>query len=81
VAGEVDLATVPELQEALDRTDEAPDPLAVDLRGVEFMDSTGLQLLLVFLGRRAGRPWTLRPSEAVKRVCDVSGVSSRLPLA
>ncbi len=82
VAGEVDLATVPELRAALDDVARTPGPLRLDLSGVGFMDSTGLQLLLVLHRERQapGLEWTLVPSDAVLRVCEVSGVAGRLPL-
>ena len=82
VAGEIDLASVPELREALDGLGDAPGELALDLTQVTFMDSTGLQLLLRLGRERADpeRPWRLRASEPVERVCVVSGVAARLPL-
>jgi anti-sigma B factor antagonist len=43
--GELDISTVPELQEALTRARQGGRRLVVDLRGLEFMDSTGLTLL------------------------------------
>lgn len=82
VAGEVDLASVPELRAAIDGAAGADGALLLDFTRVTFMDSTGLQLLLR-LGRERSdpeRPWRLRASEAVARVCAVSGVAARLPL-
>jgi anti-anti-sigma factor len=45
VAGELDLATVPALQDALAQLDGTP-ALELDLSGVRFMDSSGLRALL-----------------------------------
>jgi anti-sigma B factor antagonist len=48
VSGEVDLATAPRLRATLvDLTGRRPgEPLVVDLGGVEFLDSTGLGVLV-----------------------------------
>jgi anti-sigma B factor antagonist len=43
--GELDMSTVPELQERLVEVCEPGRELIIDLRGLEFMDSTGLTLL------------------------------------
>jgi anti-sigma B factor antagonist len=43
--GELDMSTVPELHERLTEVRESGRRLIVDLRGLEFMDSTGLTLL------------------------------------
>ncbi|QRP43599.1 STAS domain-containing protein [Amycolatopsis sp. FDAARGOS 1241] len=46
VAGEIDLVTAPELDEVVSgAVDESPDVLVVDLRGVTFLSSAGLQVL------------------------------------
>ncbi len=47
VSGEVDLATVDDLVEALDEAfDSGTDHVLVDLSGTSFMDSTGLKSLV-----------------------------------
>ena len=73
---------MPELRAALDDVARISDPLRLDLSGVSFIDSTGLQLLLVLDRERQapGLEWSLVPSDAVLRVCEVSGVAGRLPL-
>ncbi len=54
VSGELDIATADRLTKALAGIEVEPDHLlAVDLSGVEFMDSTGLRLL-IGANRRAG---------------------------
>ena len=50
--GELDLVTVETLRAALDGI-ENTDRLVLDLRGLTFMDSTGLQLLVAFHQRCA----------------------------
>jgi anti-anti-sigma factor len=55
LAGELDLSRADDFLSALtDAEEEEPEVLVVDLRGVTFMDSTGLRLLLGAL-RRAER--------------------------
>ena len=56
VSGEVDLATLPRLADALTRAVGGPDTVVVDLDGVLVMDDAGLGLLLGAAGRarRAG---------------------------
>ena len=51
VSGEVDLATLPRLADALTRAVGGPDTVAVDLDGVHVMDDTGLGLILGAAGR------------------------------
>jgi anti-sigma B factor antagonist len=52
VGGEIDLATAPQLREAvLDLIQNGSHQVLVDLRGVEFMDSTGLGVLVGALKR------------------------------
>lgn len=47
VTGELDIATADKLSAALETLDVAPgERVAVDLRGVGFMDSTGLRILI-----------------------------------
>jgi anti-sigma B factor antagonist len=85
VGGELDLATVPtleqELQVALDRP---VGGVVVDLSELEFIDSTGIAVLVRAMGRSNGSG-RLRfvPSRAagVIRVLDMTGVAERMELA
>lgn len=45
LSGELDIASVPAFEEALEATDT--QNVVVDLRGLTFMDSTGLRAILV----------------------------------
>jgi anti-sigma B factor antagonist len=82
VAGEIDLATVSELQKAIDEIfAERSDNLVVDLRESSFMDSTGLKALVMthrkFDG--SGRSFAIAISGGpVSRLIDLSGVNTTI---
>lgn len=79
VAGEIDAHTAPAVAAALAAAEQ--EPLVVDLSGVEFVDSSGLRVLLEAHQARqaAGNSLILsQPSPAVQRVFDVAGVDEYL---
>ena len=85
LSGELDIASVPAVQEELERI-EATDAgaILVDLSGIRFIDSTGLRLLLMAQARSradSDRLVLLRPPEHVMRVVTLAGVADRLPFA
>ena len=83
VAGEIDLYTAPklhsELMTALSATPGAPLHLTVDMTGVEFCDSTGMNVLLA-AHRRAredgGDLQLAAPRSAIRKVLQVTGLES-----
>jgi len=85
LVGELDLSCMKRFREALRNlvTDDLED-LVLDLRSVNFIDSTGLVMLLRAdtLAREEGfRLHVVRsPTEIVKAVFEVSGVDTLLPL-
>jgi anti-anti-sigma factor len=80
--GEIDLATVDLVREAVDREFVAGEDLVLDLRQVGFMDTSGLRYVLE-LHERASRDGfafrLVRGPGAVQRVFEVSGLEPRLP--
>lgn len=86
VEGEVDLATSPRLEQALDEALSAAGAtgVCVDLSKVEFMDSAGLRVL-VAARRRAddsGLSMTLRePHDRVRRIIEITGLAEVFGLA
>jgi anti-anti-sigma factor len=84
VSGELDLASGPELERALEQLADPPtELLVIDLRQVEFMDSTGLSIIVKAHQRfaDAGRQLALvRGTSQVQRLLDLTGVAERLPL-
>ena len=82
VAGEIDIATAPVLEQRLTEAEarEAASVI-VDLDGVTFMDSTGLQVLVAHaLSKDNGNRLRLtRGSRQVQRLFTVSGMLDHLP--
>jgi anti-sigma B factor antagonist len=84
VSGELDLASAPALDDELERgAASSVELVIVDLRGIEFMDSTGLSTLVkaqqraVDQGHRFG---VVRGPQQVQRLLDLTGVGERLTL-
>src|SRR5215204_4381650 len=79
--GELDVATVETLRAALDAI-ESPGRLVLDLRGLSFIDSTGLHLL-VALHQRAQRDGfqltLLAPAAPIDRAIELCGLDEVLP--
>jgi anti-anti-sigma factor len=79
--GELDLATVEPLRAALDGI-RSTERLVVDLRGLSFIDSTGLHLLVALHQRaqRDGLQLTLvAPAAPVDRAIQLCGLDKELP--
>jgi anti-sigma B factor antagonist len=84
VSGELDLASSPALEEELERVAQSDaQVVVVDLRNLEFMDSTGLSVLVRAHqraeedGRRLG---LVNGSQQVQRLLTLTGVADRLTL-
>jgi anti-sigma B factor antagonist len=75
--GELDLASAPALERSLVEVERhAPSRLVIDLRQLQFIDSTGLRLLLAANARtqQRGGELVLLPGEpSVQRVFDLTG--------
>ncbi len=81
--GELDLDGAPRLEEEL-RDAEAGDAtsIVVDLGQLEFIDSTGLRLLVMAADRsQDGRFSLLRGPQQVHRVFEITDLVDRLPFA
>jgi anti-sigma B factor antagonist len=79
--GELDLATVVQLRAALDSIEQAVR-LALDLRGLSFIDSSGLHLLVALHHRaqREGFQLTIvMPPPPADRAIELSGLALTLP--
>jgi len=85
LAGELDLANAATAKGELEAAFSHGDTdVVVDMRELEFIDSTGIALLVAALGRNEERPrvrFVPSSSPAVSRVLELTGVADRLPLA
>jgi anti-sigma B factor antagonist len=85
IRGELDLATAPDLEAAIqERLDDGQD-VVVDLRELEFMDSTGLRVLVAAHAHVEGteqRFLIVRPlpGASIERILAVAGVEQVLDL-
>lgn len=80
--GELDIATVDKLRGEVERLRESGfGKLVLDLRGVRFLDSTGLRLVLELdaAAREASQELLIiRGSSVVQRIFEVTQVAERL---
>jgi anti-sigma B factor antagonist len=84
VSGELDIASAPELEQALDQIrPESTTLVIVDLRELEFMDSTGLSIIVRAHQRLSEHNCELTLIKGplqVQRLLDLTGVADRLRL-
>ena len=79
--GELDIHTTEELEQSLSiaLASEA-ERVVLDLRGLEFMDSTGLRVIVAACtGPDGSRMQLVKGSDAVQGVLNVSGLAAELP--
>jgi anti-sigma B factor antagonist len=84
LCGELDLANCRTAEAELHEAMENETEVVIDMRELEFIDSTGIALLVAAL-RHCSETTQLRfiPSESptVARVLELTGIDQRLPLA
>ena len=83
VLGEIDFATAAELAERLPGATSRLWPLVLDLNAVEFMDSTGLSVLLAVTNRARENGCSVslaRPHDGLLRLVRLTGLDAALPL-
>ena len=82
--GELDIATTPELEQALaDATADSLTEVVLDLRELTFMDSTGLRALAqanAHADERGVALSIIRGPRQIERVLEISGLGTLLPL-
>ncbi|MGI8512672.1 MAG: STAS domain-containing protein [Solirubrobacteraceae bacterium] len=86
LGGELDIASAPELEAELARVETGGPPAVIvfDLRDLEFVDSTGLRVLVSAdaRAREEGRRVVIvRGPEAVHRIFSVTRLDERLEIA
>jgi anti-anti-sigma factor len=83
VHGEVDVSTVGRIRVAMDAARQEGRTALLDLAGVEFMDSSGLHVLLDASAQVDDSSWAyfiVRPSASVRRLIALTETSDRLPV-
>jgi anti-anti-sigma factor len=85
IRGELDLATAPDLEAALTERLDAGQDVVVDLRELEFMDSTGLRAVVAAHARVEGAEQSFLvvrplPGAPIAKILAISGVESVLDM-
>jgi anti-anti-sigma factor len=78
VSGELDIASAPLLAPHV-QAEPSDRSVELDLRGVTFIDSSGLRLL-IDAHRSLGDRLRIVPSPACERLFEIAGVRDRLPV-
>jgi anti-sigma B factor antagonist len=81
--GEIDLATIDAVRDELVAARGEARRVVLDLRGVEFLDSSGLRLIVEAQHDADQMGWAfvvVRAREPVQRLLDIAGLSSRLTM-
>jgi len=81
--GDVDLRSAPAIRTEIEASRDGAATVVLDLRGVTFIDSTGVRLLVEaeLAARREGFTFAVvRGPAAVDRLFDLAGLSDRLTL-
>jgi anti-sigma B factor antagonist len=79
--GELDAHTAPQLAERMSELPPGDGEVVLDIKLIEFMDSSGLRVVIDVHQRAAdaGRRLVLRhPSAAVQRLLEISGLADHL---
>jgi anti-sigma B factor antagonist len=82
LSGELDLSVAPQLRSALESVvNHAEKPLILNLRGLKYIDSTGIGIIISVLKIRdeLNAPFIVREIPApIKRLFDLTGISEFL---
>jgi anti-sigma B factor antagonist len=85
ISGEVDMATVKQLRDALVEADrQGFGEVVVDLAGLSFIDSSGLRELVLAArrARRAGYPFrAINPSHHIRRLFELTALDKTIYVA
>lgn len=78
ISGQLDVETGPELDRHLaDAADESGNRIVLEVDGVDFMDSSGIAVLLS-AASRGSQVELHNPTTAVRRVIDITGLAQVL---
>lgn len=83
LSGELDLSNAERLDVALQQAIESGKKVLIDLGGLEFLDSTGLALIVKTLGRTDAERFSFLPSRSkgVRRLFHLTGLDERMVLS
>jgi anti-anti-sigma factor len=77
--GDLDLGTMRQVEDAVEAHGSGRRALVIDMRELDFMDSSGLRLVIELQGRDDGTTVAfLSPPERVGRLLDMTGVRDTL---
>ena len=79
VTGEIDLATAPDFRRALDAAARTHPAIEIDLRGVTYLDSAGVDALFAYATRHRIR-LTIGDNRTLATVIRVSGLAQVLTI-
>lgn len=82
LCGELDLANASTAETALQGLLETGTPVVVDMRELEFIDSTGIAMLVAALNKDDDESrirFIPSPAPAVSRVLELTGLAERMP--
>ncbi|GAA2769684.1 STAS domain-containing protein [Streptomyces showdoensis] len=83
VAGELDMETADRLQELLtEQFGQGRRRLVLDLSALDFMDSSGLNVLIRAVNKARqsdGDLYLAAPTPAVRRILEITGVTTTIP--
>jgi anti-anti-sigma factor len=84
VEGEVDMSTAADLAEAISTAErQGPDLVGLEMSGVDFLDATGVHLLIAAnrRARLARRRFVIsEPGYAVRRILAITGLDQQLEI-
>jgi anti-anti-sigma factor len=78
VRGEIDASTAPRLRDALQPLFGGTSRVVLDLQAVDFIDSSGLRVILDAHKGCDGRLWLRGLSPATERLLDITGLRRHL---
>jgi anti-sigma B factor antagonist len=81
LVGELDLANARTLSKALDQAEASGQSVRLDLTELEFIDSTGIAMLVAIHRKLGNDRLSIQPSKtsAVQRVLSLTGLDAELP--
>ena len=81
LTGEIDLSNADSVRAAIEPTvSSAPERIVFDLSGLDFLDSSGIALLL-YVAAKSGSVQVRNPSEIVRRIIEVTGLADVLQMS